>query len=347
LLPPANASRNAAFPLKKREPSEPGCYDDAYGLWLDAQGPDVRDKARVAMPADRTRFDYYTFAGNEKTTQAWWVTSETIRFIKANANRPFFVHAGFYAPHPPLNPPASELARYDDVELPPRHPRDGEMDGMPKFYRRAAGRQAETTEAVWTAYRKHFYAMVSMLDTNVGRIMKAVEQAGIADRTLIVVTSDHGDYLGAHNLVSKSILVYEEVMNIPLIIRGPGIPKGAKPDALAEIIDLMPTLLDLAGAKAPEGVQGISLRKAMTGGKARDLVFMEGYGVRMIRTPQAKYAIHRGGTEVLFDLTKDAHEFNNLAADKAAKPLLDRMRKRLLTKLMSAADPLPLRIAPY
>ena len=92
---------------------EPGCYDDAYGRWLWAKGKDVREKARVTMPGERGRMEYYTFEGTDDTTHASWVATETITFLEdtheRQPDRPFFVHAGFYAPHPPLNPPASAL----------------------------------------------------------------------------------------------------------------------------------------------------------------------------------------------------------------------------------------------
>ncbi len=192
---------------------EPGCYDDAYGLWLDAQGPEAREKARVKMPGERGRFEYYTFAGDERTTHAHWVGNETVRFIEENKGRPFFVHAGFYAPHPPLNPPASMLALYEGRRLPPRRFRSDEADFLPASMRKAVLTLANTPEETWDAYRKHFYAMVSNLDRNVGRILEAVELAGLAENTIVVLTSDHGDYLGDHHMSGKSDIPYDGAMD--------------------------------------------------------------------------------------------------------------------------------------
>jgi len=160
---------------------EPGCYDDDYGRWLDAQGPEVRQKARVKLPEERGRLEYYTFAGDERTSHAHWVANETVRFIEENRDRPFFVHAGFHAPHPPLNPPASMLALYDQVTLPPRVFRRDEPDHLPAQMRKAVLAGAGVPEDTWTAYRKHFYAMVSNLDRNVGRIVDAVERARVSE----------------------------------------------------------------------------------------------------------------------------------------------------------------------
>ena len=326
---------------------EPGCYDDAYGLWLDAQGPEVRRKARVQLPADRGRFDYYTFAGDETTTHAHWVADQTIRFVEENKSRPFFVHAGFYAPHPPLNPPASMLALYSGRSLPPRQFRADEAAHLPPGVAKRVRSLEGTPEDTWTAYRKHFYAMVSNLDRNIGRILDAVQRAGLSGSVIVAVTSDHGDYLGDHHLNGKSELPYEGAMRIPLIVRGPGVPAGAQVQELVEILDVAPTLLELAGTPPARGNQGISLVPAMQGGKAREAVYMQGPNSRAIRTRKAKYGYWANGEEILFDLEKDPQEFRNLAGQAAARPLLDEMRLRMLRKTLETRDPLPERIAPY
>jgi arylsulfatase len=350
---PHSGSRNHREPQpmygfhQMRLSDEPGCYDDAFGLWLDAQGPEVRRKARVAMPADRGKFDYYTFAGDEKTTHAHWVSSETARFIDENKGRPFFVHAGFYAPHPPLNPPASMLALYKDVKLPPRIYRDGEARDLPPIMRKAAQALADTPEATWTAYRTHFYAMVSELDRNIGRIVDSVEAAGLTDRTVFVMTADHGDYLGDHNMSGKSAIPYDGAMRVPLIFSGPGIPRGGRSAELCELVDVAPTLLELAGVPLPPGNQGTSQIPVMRGGKGKDLTYMQSPNNRILRTRQALYCYWANGEEVLFDLERDPNELRNIAQNPEAKGLLDEMRMRIMCKAIAAADPLPERIAPY
>ncbi|MEO7653704.1 MAG: sulfatase-like hydrolase/transferase, partial [Bryobacteraceae bacterium] len=326
---------------------EPGCYDDAYGLWLDAQGPEVRNKARVTMPGKRKQFEYYTFAGDEKTTHAHWVASETTRFIQENKGRPFFVHAGFYAPHPPLNAPASMLALYKDAKLPPRMYRDDEAKYLPPVMRKAVTNQAAVPEDTWTEYRRHFYAMVSELDRNIGRIVDAVEAAGLLDRTIFVVTADHGDYLGDHNMHNKGPMPYDGAMRIPLIFSGPGVPRGTTSGEVCEVTDVMPTLLELTGLPLPKGNQGVSLVSAMRGGKTRDAAIMQSTGNRILRTKSAKYCCWTDGQEVLFDLEKDPNELRNVAQEASAKPLLDQMRVRLLRRGIEIQDPLPEKVAPY
>lgn len=330
---------------------EPGPYDDAYGRWLWAQGEDVREKARVNMPAQRPRLEHYVFEGDDSTTQASWVATETITFIHdtlaRHPDRPFFVHAGFYAPHPPLNPPASALAPYEGRPLPPRHFSADEIDLLPPRLAATMSDYLETPDATWESYKRFFYAMVTHLDEGVGRIIEAVEEAGIAERTLFVVTSDHGDYLGDHNLVSKSTRPYDGALRIPLVLRGPGVPAGTVVDGMAEIVDVMPTVLDLAGIGQTRGNQGQSLVGMLEGASGRDMIYMQTLTNRMIRSRTAKYWVDEHGEEVLFDYSSDPHELRNVANDSSHRELLDRMRVLLLRKTITTRDPLPERVRQY
>lgn len=330
---------------------EPGCYDDAYGRWLWAQGKDVREKARVTMPGDRPRFEHYVFEGEDSTTHASWVATETLTFIedtlRRQPERPFFVHAGFYAPHPPLNPPASALALYEGRDLPKRWYSADEISWLPPNMAQSMTALLSTPEDTWDSYRRYFYAMVSHLDENIGRIMDAVDQAGVADRTVFVITSDHGDYLGDHNLTGKGSRPYDGALRIPLVFRGPGVPNNVASDELVEIVDVMPTLLDMLGLDKPKGNQGMSLLPIMQGKPGRELIYMQATNNRMIRTKTAKYWIDDGGKEVLFDYSTDPHELRNVAQSPAHASLRDELRVQLIRKIIGARDPLPERIRPY
>ncbi len=347
---------------------EPGCYDDDYGLWLNAQGPEVRRKANVRMPPASLEFtkrrpvphtppplvhglEMYTFEGDEKTTHAHWVAGETIGFIdecmRTRPEQPFFVHAGFYAPHPPLNPPASQLARYEGRQLPPRKVQAGEADYVPTAMANGMKKMAQIPESAWADYRRHFYAMVSNVDRNVGRIVEAIEKAGQLDNTIFILTADHGDFLGDHNLNLKSAAPYEGDRNIPLVFAGAGVPSGRRCDGLCEILDVMPTLLELLGIPQLQGNQGLSLVPAMSGGKAREIVYMEGIANQIIQTREALYSCWKDGQEMLFDLKQDPNQFRNVAQAAGAKPLLEEMRRKLLRLNMELVDPLPHRGVAY
>ncbi len=347
---------------------EPGCYDDAYGLWLNAQGSGVRRKANVRMPPAAKEFSrrrprihtpppdvyglqMYTFEGEEDTTHAAWVALETIGFLEECARtrpeQPFFVHSGFYSPHPPLNPPASQLARYDGRTFPSRKVNSGEIDYVTPGIARRMEELSQIPEELWTEYRRHFYAMVSDVDRHVGRILDTVRDNGQLENTIVVFTSDHGDFLGDHNLVSKNSNPYLEDMLIPLVVTGPGVPQGRRSDALCEIVDIMPTLFDLLGISQTKGNQGISLRDALNGGRARDSIFMEGFNNQILRTTEAIYSCWKNGDEMLFDLEADPNQFRNIAQLSQAQPLLGEMRLSLLRRNMELADPLPERAAAY
>ena len=329
---------------------EPGCYDDAYGRWLWSKGPQARENARVAMPGERKAMDYYTFAGEDDTTYASFVAEMSNAFLgdaaKRFPERPLFLHAGFYAPHPPLNPPASALARYANRELPPRYQRKDEIDFLPPlFARRLQSARSRYDAEQWDDYRRHFYAMVTHLDENVGKIMRKVKELGLWERTIWVLTSDHGDYLGDHGILSKSDYPYDGAMRIPLVMTGPGVPRGKRIDELVEIVDVMPTLLEMAGLPLPKGNQGMTLLPVIDGGKGRDAIYMQGINNRILRNREAAYAIYANGEELLFDLVRDPHQLRNTASEN--KALRDRMRHRLLLKIMETRDPLPERIRPY
>ncbi len=332
---------------------EPGCYDDAFGRWLWAQGKQVREDARVTMPGERARLEYYAFAGDERTTHASWAATETITFLEdthaTQPGRPFFVHTGFYAPHPPLNPPQSALDRWANRPLPPRHYAADELDRLPPVFARGMRNMGllDTPEAIWDDYRRHFYAMVTHLDDNVGRIMQTVKDLGLWEKTIWVVTSDHGDYLGDHQINGKSDRPYDGAMRIPLIFAGPGVPQGVASDELVEILDVMPTLLDMTGLPLPKGNQGISLKPVMQGEPGRDATYMEGARNKILRSKQATYAIYGNGEEVLFDMRRDPHQLRNIAQDPEGAVLLQEMRKELLLKVIETRDPLPEQIRPY
>lgn len=330
---------------------EPGPYDDAYGRWLWAQGEEVREKARVNMPGDRPQLEHYLFEGDESTTQASWVATETITFIRdtlsRHPGRPFFVHAGFYPPHPPLNPPASALEPYRGRPLPPRRFSDDEISHLPRGLARSMTGLLRTPEETWNSYRHYFYAMVTHMDHNIGRIVDAVDQAGLGDRTVYVITSDHGDYLGDHNLVSKSARPYDGALRIPLVFRGPGVPGGARVDELVEIVDVMPTLLDMLDIPFPKGNQGISLIPVMGGASGKEHIYMQATTNQMIRTSHAKYWVDENGEEVLFDYSSDPHELRNVAQESSHADMLSKMRLSLLKTVISTRDPLPERIRPY
>jgi arylsulfatase A-like enzyme len=181
----------------------------------------------------------------------------------------------------------------------------------------------------WHRYRRYYREMVRLVDTQLGRLLEGLDRLGLIENTLIVFTSDHGDMDTQHNLIFKGPFMYEHMVRVPLIVRGPASLGGrhmARTDALTTGVDFVPTLCALAGAKAAD-THGQSFASILTGVGVdfeRDHVVGQYYGKqtwispnRMFRTREWKYNryIHHG--EELYDLVNDPHELNNLAHDPA------------------------------
>jgi arylsulfatase A-like enzyme len=238
---------------------------------------------------------------------------------------PFYAYVAFTAPHDPRTPPPEYRDIYapGDVPLPanfmPHHPfHNGWMDGRDEQLA-AWPRTPEVIESQLAEY----YGMITQLDAQIGRILAALDKSGQADNTLVVFAADHGLALGSHGLLGKQS-VYEHSMRAPLIFAGEGIPAGES-EALVYLYDVFPTLLDIAGVRQPEGVEGNDLAAVWRGdvAKIRDTLFTTYEDIqravcderwKLIRYPQIGYT-------QLFDLANDPHELHNLAesADHAAE----------------------------
>jgi choline-sulfatase len=188
----------------------------------------------------------------------------------------------------------------------------------------------------WRLHRWAYCRLTERVDRQIGQVLGALREPGLADRTLVVFTSDHGDLDAAHRLEHKSIL-YEEAARVPLVMSWPGvIPRGKVDDAhlASNGLDLLPTLCDWAGAAAPKGLTGLSLRPLAEGRPAerwRDHLVVESQNGRMVRTERLKYCVYDSGRgrETLVDLRGDPGEMKNLAALGDYRVELNRHRRLL------------------
>lgn len=191
-------------------------------------------------------------------------------------------------------------------------------------------------------YLHDYYRLVEDVDRQIGRVLSALRFRGLADNTLVVLTSDHGEGLGAHRWTQKAAF-WEETARVPLIVAGKGVKrKGVVDDrSLVSGIDILPTMCDYSRIPAPEAVRGRSLRSALEGtgwdrpcvvSELSHLGFPDRQG-RMLRTERYKYIVFNGGArpEQLFDLQLDPGEVHNLArTENGQKPLLD--HRKLLSQ---------------
>jgi arylsulfatase A-like enzyme len=196
-----------------------------------------------------------------------------------------------------------------------------------------------------------YYAMAANLDWNVGRLLKAIDDAGTRDNTLVVFTADHGEMMGAHGRRAKNIF-YEEAVRVPFLMRWPGrIPAGSTSDACLNTPDIMPTLLAMAGLPIPAKVEGMDLSHCAFGqpGPEPEAAFMQntgacavwedGYEWRALRGKQYTYAIYRKDRrELLFDNLKDPYQLRNLAESPEHGQTLNHFRALLKTRMKDLDD---------
>ncbi len=240
---------------------------------------------------------------------------------RQKGEKPFLCYVAFNAPHDPRIAPPEYHDRANAAKPPlpdnylPQHPFDnGDLIGRDE---RLA--PWPRTEAVVRQHLADYYASIMFLDAQVGRILDALKAAGRHEDTLVVFASDHGLALGSHGLFGKQNL-YDHSMHAPLILAGPGVPKDRQFDALCYLLDIFPTLGDLAGVPAPEGSEGKSLVPVLAGKQAavRDSLFTAYRDVqRAVRDERWKLLVYPQINKTqLFDLEQDPGETKDLAADK-------------------------------
>ncbi|MDB4537251.1 sulfatase-like hydrolase/transferase [Akkermansiaceae bacterium] len=275
-----------------------------------------------------------------------------IEFIeKADGEQPFFLYVAFMAPHDPRNPPEKYREIYYNKRPPlppnflPQHP----FQNAPAS---TSGRDEGL--APWPRIREvisdqlcEYYGLVTHLDEQVGRIMKALEGTPHADNTYIVYTADHGLAMGSHGLLGKQN-VYEQSMKCPLIIKGPDIPKGESSEAYTYVHDLNATVCGFAKVAVPEKSDSRDLRPVIRGEveKVHDSVFLPFQNnQRTVRDERWKLHLyplinHR----LLFDLKEDPHETKNLAEDPAHAQNLASMIAMMESSRKSHGDWYPLSV---
>ena len=281
--------------------------------------------------------------GEQKPTTGWVddvATDYAIAFMKRQADKPFSLVVGFKSCHGPTAPPERALNRFADAKarrvsnLGVRAPFRDEAD-----IRGGANLATEAGAAAnEVAVNLNYFRCVSAADDNLGRLLAALDELGLAEDTVVVFTSDNGYYQGEHSLGDKRS-VYDESLRIPMIVRYPrSFPKGRALDEMVLNVDLAPTLLDLAGVAVPKEMQGRSWRPLLTGADAawRGAFLAEYYqetgypntpsmvAVRTATAKLIKYNGHDDWTE-LFDLAADPYETKNLARDPAHRELLARL----------------------
>ena len=259
-------------------------------------------------------------------------------------DKPWVLFVSFVAPHFPLTAPPEHYYRYWDRDLP-----------LPKLY----AREQRPSHPYIAEYGRNFnyddyfegpgdvkkalsgyFGLVSYLDENIGKLLRALEDGGFAEDTVVMYTSDHGDNLGARGLWGKSTM-YEEIAGVPFLLAGPGIPAGRVIDTPVSHVDAFPTLMEIAGEQMPSGFPGFSLTRISEGFKPERTVLSEYHGMGSstgafaVRVGKWKYVHYAKYGPQLFDLENDPEETMDLAEDPRHAKVLEQCR----TALYRICDP--------
>lgn len=270
----------------------------------------------------------------------------------AKDDQPFFMMVAYSPPHDPWVPgnvPAEWLEKFKQVEFP--YP--ATMKDVPD-QRMDRNTQQKRWDNYWKpqmdALQRVYYAMTSALDQEIGRVLKSLQDTGLTDNTIVVFTSDHGEMFGAQGRVFK-MTFYEEAARVPFVIRWPGkIPGGLVSDACVSTVDMMPTLLGLAGQPIPPGVEGMDVSHLAQGkvGKEPEFALLQGMGHtflwndgfewRALRDKQYTYARYLSdGKELLFDNLNDPIQSKDLTMD--LPDVVVRLRKQMNARMAELGDP--------
>ncbi|MBO0959848.1 sulfatase-like hydrolase/transferase [Neobacillus sp. MM2021_6] len=314
-----------------------------YGAWLEEQGINPKD---YFGPGGGHREGSWDLPEEYHYTR--WTADRTMEFIEKNANRePFFAWCSFQDPHNAFLCPEPWNSLYDPDNMPPFNRREGEMKDKPLIHQYliedrlkdldvtvmsdpghdTGGIQClgKTTYNIGEERAKKwlasYYGMISLIDHHVGRILDQVEHLGIKENTVIVFTSDHGDYAGNHGLWLKGPIHYEDIVRVPFIAQWTGtIPAGKRTQSLLSLVDVAPTILEICGVEKQGHMQGISQFETLTSPErsVRDWCLVENraeptFYVKTLVLDRYKLNYYLGRDEgELYDLENDPYEFTNL-----------------------------------
>ncbi len=286
---------------------------------------------------------------------------------RSTSDQPFVLWASFPDPHHPFDCPVPWSLLHDpaEVDLPEHRTLDldrrpwwhrASLEGKPKIredlakIREEYSRVRQLSDVELREIIANTYGMLALIDHNVGRIMAELHRLGIADDTLVVYASDHGDWLGDHGLLLKGPMAYEGLMRVPLVMRGPGVPAGQVIDDPVSTLDLGATFLDTAGVERPANWHSRSLLPVLEGEEHRDFALNEWdlnasrCGVELkLRTVRTR--THRLTQEVvsgageLYDLVADPHEMDNRFDDPAIADIRQKLEAMIASRPDDALDP--------
>ena len=335
-----------------------------YERWYhaDGQGEERTALYRKALPPLTDAHETWNSAMPVAWHNSSWIADRTIDYLRSHKDQRFCVWASFPDPHHPFDAPEPwcRLHHPDEVDL-PRH-RELDLDRRPWWHRASLEGKPQMANERLRSFREkssrtphqserqlrdliaNYYGMISLIDHQVGRLKLALRDLDLLDNTLIVYSTDHGDWLGDHGLLLKGPMAYEGLLRVGLLCEGPGVPKGKVVRDPVSTLDLAQTFCDYAGASLPPHVHSRSLRPLIeTESASRDFALSEwdlrasrcGVDLALctVRTESLKLTVEaNSGAGELYDLVNDPDEMVNRFGDPAyatqQKMLVDMMHSR-------------------
>ncbi len=323
-----------------------GGADDDWGKFLSHHGIERPNDRNKTDPAWLQKYQGVVWHHEERFHSDVFIGDSATSWINSHqGDKPVFLQVGFTGPHEPWDPLQRHLDMYQDRDVPPRVCREGELAEKPpqhlahqQFH---ANTQHESVIDIASAdeddiarMRRHYYAKITTVDEQLGRVLRALEEKGWLDNSLLLFCSDHGELLGDHKLAYKW-LMYDPIVHVPLIARHPGsVGSPSEVTDLVSLMDLGPTILQWAGLQTPSRLEGRSLLPYLRGEEIapREFVCCEDNYQLMFRTPRHKMVYYIGQEEgELYDLGADPHELENLWDDAR----LASVKQDLLTRVLA------------
>ena len=300
-----------------------------YGFWLQERG--LYQKFHEDYDA-RSEKGWMKGASHDSVlpTDAFeesYIGRRAVEWLEnVNDDFPWHYLVSFVGPHDPFDPPTEYADKYRNAEMPDAI--HDSIEGKPRAVRDRV-LQMNAEEVAET--RRQYCAIIELIDHWVGEMVDVLQRRGLLDNTIIAFTSDHGEMLGDHGLYQKS-LPYEPALRVPLIVAGPGVESGRVSDALVELIDVNPTLCELAGLPPQEDIDARSLGPVLRGDAAehRTEAVSAIRQFRLIRTRRHKLIQHYNAEHELYDLEEDPDELRNIAGENPG--LVRTLRARMVER---------------
>ncbi len=322
----------------------PGEFD----VWGPAPGMPLPPKKFVQTPSELRAMDWGVYPQDDREQADWKIADAAIAQLKAlPPDKPFFVAAGFRLPHVPcfasqkwfdLLPPESEIT------LPPV--KAHERDGLPPFSWYLHWKLPEPRlswlerNSQWRPLVRAYLASTAFMDSQIGRLLDALDAIGATDNTVVVLWSDNAWHLGEKAITGKNSL-WERSTRVPLIFAGPGVTPQGRCQRPAELLDIYPSLVELCGLTAKSGLEGHSLVPQLRDAaapRAWPAITTQSCGNHAVRSEQWRYIRYADGSEELYDLHADPHEWNNRIRDPACSGIV-REHARWLPAVNAPATP--------